>query len=117
MSGWAMAAAGCGVRARTRAHIGDRASGSSPEPQVHPPFLYVWGLPDVPAHIQGLQPFSEELAAYLATHHHVTTYKFDNANPHIPYFVPVTSPLETLASVATASRQPPRVERQNARAF
>lgn len=112
-----MAAADCGVCAHPCTRTRDRYCGLSPEPQTHQPFVYVWGVPDVPVHIQGLRPFSEELAVYLATHHHVTTYKFDNANPHIPYFVPVTSPLETLASVATASRQPPRVERQNARAF
>ena len=89
----------------------------SPEPQAHPPFVYVWGVPNVPTHITGLQPFSEELAAYLATYHHVTTYKFDNANPHMPYFVPVTSPLDTLASLAAARAKPPRVERQNAHTF
>ena len=59
--------------------------------------VYVWGVPNVPKHVAGLQPFSEELAAYLATHHHVTTYKFDNANPYMPYFVPVATPLDTLA--------------------
>jgi len=116
-----MAAAGCGVRGHGCARTRDRYGGSSPEPQAHHPFVYVWGVPDVPAHIQGLQPFSEELASYLATHHHVTTYKFDNTNPHIPHFVPIATPiatpLETLASVATASRKPPCVERQNARAF
>lgn len=90
---------------------------ASPEPQAHPPFVYVWGVPNVPKHIAGLQPFSEELAAYLATHHHVTTYKFDNANPHMPYFVPISTPLDTLASLAAARATPPRVERQNARTF
>ena len=42
-------------------------TGASPEPQVHPPFVYVWGVPNVPKHLTGLQPFSEELAAYLST--------------------------------------------------
>lgn len=78
----------------------------SPGPQANPPFVYVWGVPNVPKHVAGLQPLSEELAAYLAEHHSVTLYKFDNANPHMPYFVPVTTPLDTLASVA--ARMPHR---------
>lgn len=92
-------------------------TGDAPEPQVHPPFVYVWGVPDVPKHLAGLQPFSEELAAYLATYHNVTTYKFDNLNPHMPYFVPVATPLDTLASLAAARATPPHVERQNAHRF
>jgi len=75
-------------------------------PQASPPFVYVWGVPNVPKHIAGLQPLSEELAAYLSQHHNVRLYQFDNANPNVPYFVPVTTPLDTLASVA--ARMPPR---------
>lgn len=100
-----------------RSSSGGGSGSVSPEPQAHPPFVYVWGVPNVPKHLAGLQPFSEELAAYLATHHHVTTYKFDNANPHMPYFVPVATPLDTLASVAAARATPPHVERQNASTF
>ena len=103
-------------RRRRHRRSSDSRSASS-DPQAHPPFVYVWGVPNVPKHVAGLQPFSEELAAYLATHHHVTTYTFDNANPHMPYFVPVTTPLDTLASIAAARAVPPSVERQNARTF
>jgi hypothetical protein len=91
------------------------ARNASSRMDAQPPFVYVWGVPNISNAVAGLQPFSEELAAYLAAHHHIHTYKFDNANPQMPFFVPVANPLDTLASVAV--RMPPQVQRQNAREF
>ena len=42
------------------------SSNTSHGPQANPPFVYVWGVPNVPKRIAGLQPLSEELAAYLS---------------------------------------------------
>ena len=77
-----------------------------------PPLVYVWGIPGVPQHLTGAHVFTAEFAQYLAVHHGVTTYRFENANAPRPFMVPVSSPLETLACIA--SHMPPRIVRQRA---
>ena len=78
-----------------------------------PPLVYVWGVPGLPVHLAGAQLFTVDLAAYLATHHNVTVYKLDHVSTNVPFLVPVNSPLNTLACVA--SHMPPQVERQRAK--
>jgi len=80
-----------------------------------PPLVYVWDVPGLPVQLAGAQLFTADLAAYLATYHNVTKYTVDHMSTNVPFLVPVNSPLNTLACVA--SRMPPHVERQRAKHF